>query len=713
VSPIAPPRGILNKYGDRARPLATFRVRTDSIAQPKGYYVPLKRRFLFLLTGTFVLAGFANPALAALQQAGQQQTQPSSAPPTDQTVAPAQVPNMPPYDPNATAPSGQTTQPPVPEAKPPMPRTDEVIINGPPQEAPLPPAPPLPIPERPAYAQQRPDVPSMPPFHPVPTAYVVSEFGSTYIPVDSWMYPALLRLYSLGYLDSAFLDMRPWTRLSVLHMLSRSADDIEAAGEDSEAWNIYEALRAELGPDDDVGPGKHQGHAELDSIYTRAQGIEGQPLRDGFGVGATIINDYGRPYAEGFNSYSGVSGRAEDGRFSFYFRGEYQHAPGYTGYNTAQADYLYSLLQIPNTISTPVIAVGPISSANNLRILESDVAVHLAGHEISFGKHDEWLGPAVGGAFAWSNNAEPIYAFKINRVEPLYIPWVSKVLGPVRYEFFVGELKGHTDPKAPWVHAEKFAFRPTGNFEFGFERTVIWGGQGHEPITLGTFWHSFISISDTDAQEKQCNTPQTAGPLCRDPGARFSQFDFSYRVPYLRKWLTFYADTFCHDDISPVSAPRRAAFRTGLYLSHFPGAPNFDLRVEAVSTDPSTSNPDGTFFYYETIQKEGITNNGQIFGDAIGRQAKGAQAWLTYHINPKDSVQFTYRNVNTDPAFIVGGATQNQFGIDAHVRLRPNLELRGWLQYERWVAPFVKPGVQGDTTTAVSLTWSPKIKVWQ
>ena len=45
---------------------------------------------------------------------------------------------------------------------------------------------------------------------------------------------------------------------------------------------------------------------------------------------------------------------------------------------------------------------------------------------------------------AWSNNAENIYAFRINRVEPLNIPYVSKVLGPMRYDFFVGSLKGHT-----------------------------------------------------------------------------------------------------------------------------------------------------------------------------------------------------------------------------------------------------------------------------
>ena len=50
--------------------------------------------------------------------------------------------------------------------------------------------------------------------------------GSAYIPVDSWVYPAMLRLYSLGYLDTMYLAVRPYTRRSALHMLQASEDAI-------------------------------------------------------------------------------------------------------------------------------------------------------------------------------------------------------------------------------------------------------------------------------------------------------------------------------------------------------------------------------------------------------------------------------------------------------------------------------------------------------
>ncbi|MGO8759768.1 MAG: hypothetical protein ACLQG3_16745, partial [Terracidiphilus sp.] len=46
-----------------------------------------------------------------------------------------------------------------------------------------------------------------------------AKLGSPYIPVDSWLYAAVLRLYSLGYVDAAYVGLRPWTRASLMHML--------------------------------------------------------------------------------------------------------------------------------------------------------------------------------------------------------------------------------------------------------------------------------------------------------------------------------------------------------------------------------------------------------------------------------------------------------------------------------------------------------------
>ena len=525
--------------------------------------------------------------------------------------------------------------------------------------------------------------------------------GSTYIPMDSWMYPALWRLYGLGYLDSAVLGMRPWTRLSVLHMLERTGETIATSPgvASDEAEQIYLALVSELAPD---AANTRPAHAELDTVYTRFLGITDTPLHDSWHLGQTIINDYGRPYQAGINNSSGASGRAEYGRFSLYVRGEYQRAPSALGYSTTLGDYLSEQIDLIPIATNPVQAtlpIGPLSTINHARLLEATASVHLAGHEFSFGKTDRWWGPAAGGAFAWSNNADNIYAFEINRVEPLHIPLLSRFLGPFRYDFTVGDLQGHTSPRAPWVHAEKVSFKPTGDLEFGFERTVIWGGKDHEPITLHTFLKSFFSVANVTTAEKFSRN---------DPGARFSSFDFTWRLPYLRDWLTLYTDSLAHDDILPVSAPRRAGIHPGLYLSHTPRLPNLDIRVEAASTDPPTSRSNlGAFLDAEAIQLQGTTNKGQLFGDPIGREDKGGQAWFTYHLSPMENIQFSYRNVKAAKDFIAGGTTQNEYKGEIVKLIGEDLELKGSVQYERWEAPIYRPGVNTDVSVIGQLTWYP------
>jgi len=222
--------------------------------------------------------------------------------------------------------------------------------------------------------------------------------------------------------------------------------------------------------------------------------FSGLTLNDSFHLGQTIANDYGRPYQPGFNMQAGPSGSVEFGRFSLYARGEYQHAPSAAGYSPGLATALSTndlctqqsiqagtaacqLILASNPVQATIPA-GPIATTNDFRILEANLSYRILNHEISFGKSDHWLAPTVGGAFMYSNNAENIYAFQIDRTEPLYIPVLSRLTGAFRYDFFVGSLKGHTDPNDPWLHVEKINFKPTPNVEFGLERKRDLGWQG-------------------------------------------------------------------------------------------------------------------------------------------------------------------------------------------------------------------------------------------
>jgi hypothetical protein len=197
-----------------------------------------------------------------------------------------------------------------------------------------------------------------------------------------------------------------------------------------------------------------------------------------------------------------------------------------------------------------------------------------------------------------------------------------------------------------------------------------------------------------------------------DPGARFGAFDFNYRLPFLRNWLTLYIDSEAHDDVSPISAPRRASYRPGLYLSHFPGLARLDLRLEGVSTDPpSTRSVGGQFNYFEYIQNQGYTNQGAIFGDWIGREDKGGQGWTTWHLSPDEWIQAGFRRQKAAKDFIAGGTTLDDVNFQLVKRFHKNLELNGNFSLEHYKAPIYLTGQQLVTTTTIQLTWFPERKV--
>jgi hypothetical protein len=517
-----------------------------------------------------------------------------------------------------------------------------------------------------------------------------SNYGSVYVPLDSWVYPAFERLFSLGYADSAYLGMRPWTRTSCLQILQETYPELQGAPQDTEAWNIFRTLAVEFG----VDAGQTTPQAELSNVYTRNMYIKSRPINDSFHFGQTLINDYGRPYQQGFNALDGFSARAEGYHLSLDVRGEYQHAPG-------RAAYPGSVQQLIAAVDgTPLLAPEPVPQTNVFRLIDANLALSLANNVISVGKSEDWWGPTEAGSMALSNNAEPIYGLRINRVVPLRIPILSEVTGPFRYEGLFGSLKGHRYPNAPWIHAEKFSFKPTRNLELGFSRVVVFAGKDHVPLTFGSFWHSFTSFSNVSLAEKEGRN---------DPGSRHSSFDFTWRLPWVENWLTLYSDSIVHDDVSPIAAPRHASINPGLYLSHLPKLPHVDLRAEAVSTDPDALLAGGQQIYYEVEYKDGYTNKNNLLGSWIGREGKGGQVWLTDWISPKEYIQLGYRNAKVSKSFIAGGTTQNDINIKAVLRLKENLELNAFGQVEFWKAPVLASGQQHDFTGSFQLTYFPKL----
>src|SRR6267143_4914659 len=135
-----------------------------------------------------------------------------------------------------------------------------------------------------------------------------ANIGSPHVPLDNWAYPVFDRLIALGYINQGFLGQRPWTRLECAHLIGEASDKLAEDNFNSTGSHTsLDDLEQEFAIELKALAGGSDEQLRIESIYTQARGIDGQPLADSYHFGQTIINNYGRPYQEGFNSDTGFS----------------------------------------------------------------------------------------------------------------------------------------------------------------------------------------------------------------------------------------------------------------------------------------------------------------------------------------------------------------------------------------------------------------------
>ncbi|HEV1995875.1 MAG TPA: capsule assembly Wzi family protein [Candidatus Acidoferrum sp.] len=531
--------------------------------------------------------------------------------------------------------------------------------------------------------------------------------ASPYVPLDSWVYPALDRLAGLEFVDSGFAGMRPWTRRECARLLVEAQEKLGDEGTDAEETvELLKALEREFRTEMEGSESGGRGTFRVESVYSRTEYISGTPLSDGYHFGQTVINDFGRPHAEGWNTINGFSAYTTQGPWVAYVRGEWQTAP------SAPALPLTARQTIQVVDILPQTPPGtPRAAANQFQLLDAYVGLTLSEWELSFGRQSLWWGPGQGGPMMFSDNARPINMFRVNRVTPFKLPSFLGWLGPMRMEFFLGQLSGYefvfsptgfngqsgvSLAQQPFIHGQKLSFKPTPNLEFGVFRTTIYGGPGY-PLTSRSLVRSLFSGGNQAA----------ASPL--KAGDRRSGVDFSYRLPLLRNWLTFYGDGFTDDEFSPIGYFDRSAWHAGLYLSHFPGIAKLDLRVEGVYTDNPLGGALGHgFYYFNDTWRSGYQNDGNLIGSWIGRDGQGAQAWGTYWLNAHSRLQTTFRHEKISQQYIPGGGTLSDFGVGGEVQMRRDLSLSIRVQHERWFIPVMRPAPTDNITSSLQVLFSPE-----
>lgn len=532
--------------------------------------------------------------------------------------------------------------------------------------------------------------------------------GSPYVPLDSWVYPAMERLAALGFVKTASLGLRPWTRLECARLLDEAGElDADNEAAPMEVQQLYSALSQEFAHDSELMSGETNRSAQLESVYVRGTGIAGRPLTDNYHFGQTILNDYGRPYQEGFNSVAGLSGWTTAGPFVIYTRGEFQYAPSAPSLSPGALNFISSADGLPpNPPSTP------IASISHFQLLDAYVGMNLANWQLSYGRRTLWWGPSDDGAMLFTNNIAPLKnTFTIDRVTPFRLGWVFRYLGDMRVSAFIGQVSGqqfvginnngavgpeigqYGEPlhRQPFLSGGRISFKLTSNFEFAMTKTTLYGGPAN-PLTPSTFLKSTFGI-------------HVNGDVLGDgrTGA-----DFSYRIPKMRDWLTFYGEAMSEDQASPIPYMRQSIFQGGLYFAKLPRIPKFDLRLEGGSTSAVQYNAAlPGYFYWNAQYVNGYTNNGEFIGSWLGRSAQGEAIRTNYWLNGKSRIGLELRHRKVDREFLPGGGTQNDVAVNADIFSKAGFRLTGNVQYERWEIPLLAANPQSNVAASLQIGFWP------
>jgi hypothetical protein len=132
-----------------------------------------------------------------------------------------------------------------------------------------------------------------------------------------------------------------------------------------------------------------------------------------------------------------------------------------------------------------------------------------------------------------------------------------------------------------------------------------------------------------------------------------------------------------------------------------------DLRFETYSTWLLRGDEGGRLFYWNNQYRDAYTNNANLLGSWIGRDARAYVVSSTYWWSSKNKLVAGFRQTKTGGKFLPGGGTQTDISLRGQWELRPDVIGSAFLQYERYLVPALG-GSNRNLTARIQVTFYPR-----
>ncbi len=466
---------------------------------------------------------------------------------------------------------------------------------------------------------------------------------SVNIPVGDTVYQDLERLEVKGFLDSAMLSTKPFSRLEGARLL-KEAEEKEVTS-DKHGEGIILRLKSELKDDlTQTGSGYLK---PVDSVYIKALYAAGE---DPFSLN---INNNGDSSAKGGNLRTGLTlkGGLFD-TFSLYLNPEYR------------------LDNDSGRGGRGVLALGYIN-------------IDFLGATVELGRDSMWWGAGYHGDLIMTNNARPLDMIKITSQRPFLIPWIFRYLGLVKPTIFLTHLDKDRDFPRANLLGVRLDIKPAQHFQLGFNRVILFGGHGREKLGFSD-WIKILTASN--------NAEHSNSPI---NGDQIASIDASYVYVNERKQVPFSGAKFYiewgAEDSDGMGTPTGYANIYGVFLDEPLWLKDIDLRVEWANTARNARY--GPTWYTHNIYTTGYRYGGDIIGHHMGTDARDLFLRVQYHA--KEKAAFGIEGDWERSGIHSGVVTEKRWaGVDVLYYPANRVTLQGGVGYEEIKEPSSanKPG---------------------